>query len=252
MIVRETDPYFVMTTQHDHAEFSSKVASYFAESLLGESKYSSDVLFAIQQHDRGWIRLDDTPIWNDRNNVPFSFIDFPLLPKLILYKKGLDEVEEMNDYAALICSLHYSAFKHIQRSQITDCIDFIRHEAERQNRLKAQLDYPDEEMIVRHFRLLQLCDEISLYVCMNNPGVIKENEHPWYREGFEIMIDDQKIHAHWMSENEIVISPFIFKSEVTATTKSKHVPKELIKRVGIAADYIETDWTEQEVIFVNS
>nr|WP_253735858.1 DUF3891 family protein [Paenibacillus sp. FJAT-26967] len=34
-------------------------------------------------------------------------------------------------------------------------------------------------MIEQHFKLLKLCDELSLYVCLNEPGVSKDEEHPW-------------------------------------------------------------------------
>jgi hypothetical protein len=250
MIVRETNKDFVMTPQHEHAGFSSKIGRYLIKSLFVDHSYSRDVLIAIEQHDRGWIKLDDTPIWNDRNNTPFSFGDYPLLPKLVLYRKGLDEVEEMNEYAALLCSLHYTSFKHIQRSKITDCIDFIHYENERQKRLISKLDFPNENMILSHFKLLQLCDEISLYVCINNPGVAKENEHPWYREGFETLIGKEKLNASWISNNTILINPFIFEHEFTAVLNSKHVSKELIKNIGIDAAFKETDWTEQKVSFV--
>jgi hypothetical protein len=249
MIIRETDQHFVMTTQNEHAIFSSEIARGFTENLFIDRKYISDVLIAIQEHDRSWIRLDDTPTWNDRNSVPFSFVDYPLLPKLVLYKLGLDEVEEMNEYAALLCSLHYTSFKHIQRSKVTDCIDFIKNETNRQKRLKAKLGFPPEEMILAHFRLLQLCDEISLYVCMNNPGVSKEDEHPWYKEGFETTIGQQKVNAYWISNNEIFIKPLLFEIEMSATIKTKYVMKDLIKRVGIDTAYKETDLSEQEVIF---
>lgn len=253
MIVRETDQHFVMTTQHEHARFAGEIANYFVKSLFLDEKYIRDVLFAIQEHDRGWIRLDDTPIWNDRHSVPFSFADYPLLPKLALYRIGIDEVEKINDYAALLCSIHYSSFTHLQSSKLTDCVNFINNEIERQTRLKAKLGQPTEDMISNHYKLLQLCDDISLYVCINNPGATKDIEHPWFKEGFDTIINDQRINAHWINNKEIVISPFLFERDFTTTIKSKQVPKELIGRLGINDAYKETNWTEQEVIFrVNS
>ncbi|WP_028595999.1 DUF3891 family protein [Paenibacillus assamensis] len=249
MIVRESDQHFIMTTQHEHARFSGEIAAHLRSNLFENSNDIEAVVLAIQEHDRGWIRLDDTPIWNDRAAAPFSFLDYPLLPKLVLYKVGLDEVEAMNDYAALLCSLHYSSFVHIQKSERLDCIHFIAHEKERQQQIRARLGELDEHMIASHFKLLQLCDDISLYVCMNEPGVSKENEHPWYKEGFETIIQDQKINAHWVSANEIRIDPCLFDSEFTVTMKSKHVEKDVINRIGIHAAYQETEWSELTVMF---
>ena len=252
MIIRETEQHFVMTTQHEHAHFSYEAASHFNSHLFVEQYLISDVLTAIKEHDRGWIRLDDTPIWNDQLAAPYSFGEYPLLPKLVMYEKGLDEIEQINKYAALICSLHFSSFKPLRQSQQAECIDFIQDETERQERIKAALSYPDEDMVQRHFKLLQLSDEISLYVCFNHPGVDKANEHPWYKEGFETIIDSKKINAHWVSQNEIAISPFIFEQQFTASIQSKHVDKDLIRQIGISAAYKQTEWTVQEVTFMNN
>lgn len=247
MIVRETDSCFVMTTQHDHAVFAGEIANGFKESLFIDDALSKEVVLAVEQHDRGWIRLDDTPIWNDRTRAPFSFMDYPLLPKLVLYRLGLDEVEEMSAYAALLCSLHYSSFKLLRQSTVTDSVEFIRYETERQKRIRVHIHHPNESIILRHFKLLQLCDEISLFVCMNEPGVAKEHGHPWYREGFETTLNDQKIIARWTGETEINIDPFLFKHEMNVAIQSKHVPKDLIRQKGIDAAYKETRWTKQQV-----
>nr|WP_237684619.1 DUF3891 family protein [Paenibacillus arenosi] len=83
---------------------------------------------------------------------------------------------------------------------------------------------------------------------MNVPGVSKENEHPWYKEGFETIIQDQKINAHWVSANEIKIDPYLFDSEFTVTMKSKYVEKDAIGRIGIHAAYKETECSELKVM----
>lgn len=240
-----------MTKQHDHAHFSGQVARGFTESLFVDRKYVQDVVLAIQEHDRAWIRLDDTPIWNDRNAVPFSFVDYPLLPKLALYRLGLDEVEGMNEYAALLCSLHYSSFHHIRNSDLSDCVAFVNHETERQNQLKAGLGVLPDGILSTHLRLLKLCDKISLYVCLNEPGVSKDREHPWYKEGVGIAMGEQHVTANWLSSNEILIRPRLFEKETRATLKFKQVSKDLIKRVGIEEAYKQTNWKEMDVVFRN-
>lgn len=249
MIVRETERHFVMTTQHEHARFAGEVARGFRENLFIGRKYVQDVLLAIREHDRAWIRLDDAPIWNDGDAVPFSFTDYPLLPKLVMYRLGLDEVEELNGYAALLCSLHYASFHHVRTSQLRDCIDFIRHETERQKRLKAQLGNPPEAVVAAHYQLLKLCDRISLYVCLNEPGVSKDAEHPWYKDGLNIAIDQQDVKARWISSNEILIRPGLFAHDTAATIKSKAVPKDFIKRVGLQEAWRQTNEYEWEVKF---
>jgi hypothetical protein len=65
MIVRETEREFVMITQHDHAHLSGVLASHFTKEFFREDSYYQELILAIYEHDRSWIRLDDTPIWND-------------------------------------------------------------------------------------------------------------------------------------------------------------------------------------------
>ncbi|MFC5472293.1 DUF3891 family protein [Cohnella suwonensis] len=244
MIVRETEQYFYMTTQHDHAQLSYEIAKLLSDDLMVDRRWSNSVLLAIREHDRGWIRLDETPIWNDRDSVPFSFQDYPLLPKLILYRFGLDEVEHMDVYAALLCSMHYATFTHLRQSAIPDCMAFIRHESDRQERIIAKLGPMDKSAILKHLSLLRLCDEISLFICLNEPGASKEKEHPWYREGFETIVEGRKIHAHWINRHEIQIRPYLFKKPFSASLKTKQVSKLSVDRVGIDIAYKEAGWVK--------
>lgn len=107
MIVREKEDNFILISQHDHAQISGDITKNLNKNLFG-SYYFNDVIVAAYQHDRGWIDLDQTPKWN--GNAPFSFLDYPLIPKLKAYHQGLNEVEMMDKYASLICSLHYCTF----------------------------------------------------------------------------------------------------------------------------------------------
>lgn len=249
MIVRETEHAFFMTTQHEHAQLSGRISAFMQERLFGES-YRSEVHLAIQEHDRGWIRLDEVPIWNDRKHAPYSMIDYPLLPKLILYRVGLDETEQRSEYAALLCSMHYCSFHAIKTSSAEDCMQFMNHERIRQERIREKLQHPDEKIIQQHLALLQLCDDLSLYVCMNVPGVDKANEHPWFKDGFEQTIDEQSIDARWIDPERIRLTPHLFKEGFTTFLMLKEVPKEAIHKEGIHMAYQEAELKEQKISFV--
>ncbi|MBE1443398.1 DUF3891 family protein [Paenibacillus sp. OAS669] len=255
MIIRETDREFVMITQHDHACLSGHLAAQLCDDLFLEAGCIPDVLLAIQEHDRGWIRLDHTPIWNDRDQVPFSFNDYPMLPKLVLYTLGIDEVEQRNEYAALLCSLHYASFQHIRSSSHPDCIAFCSREADRQERLHRKLKL-SQEVVSRHFQLLQLCDDLSLYICLNRPGSPKEQEHPWYRDGFKrseplLPKGNPRMIAEWVNEKEIKMTPFLFKKEFQTSIPVKHVSKDMIRSRGLNTAYTQAIAHEQEVSIVS-
>lgn len=250
MIIRDSESHFTMTTQHDHAILSGEIAKFFEPSYFGDTTFIDGLLLAIRENDRGWIGLDETPIWNDNINAPFSFMNYPIYPKLPMYAKGISEVEKMNDYAGLLCSIHYTSFGHIRKSKHPDCIEYMNNEINRQQRINKKLNYPDSDIVTNHYRLLQLCDELSLYVCLNKEGASKNEEHPWYKDGFETMIGTQKFIAEWISETEIRITPFPFNHSFKTVLLTKHVQKELRNRVGIKRAYKETDFSRQEITFL--
>lgn len=252
MIIRETEEAFVMTTQDDHGHFSEEIAQGFREEWFLDEKYKEACLLAIREHDRSWIRLDIAPIWNDRQASPFSFLDYPVPPKLVMYKLGVDEIEEMSEYAALLCSMHYASFfKSVQGTGHEAEIEFYHRELERQARLRETLNHPDEAMIARHYQLLQLCDDISLYVCMNQEGASKEQEHPWFKEGFNSLVGGQKFVAEWFSKSEIHVTPtLLFAQEWQTMLRYKFVSKNRTREVGIHQAYQECEWTELKVTFV--
>lgn len=248
MIIRETEDAFVMTTQDDHGRFSGDVARGFRRELFMDESVLEEVLLAITEHDRAWLRMDDTPIWNDESRTPYTFIDYPVQPKMLMYTKGVDEIEAMSPYAGYLCSLHFASF--MKNATEAPLVEFYHSETERQKRLREQFSLPDEDVVNRQFGLLQLCDDISLYVNMNAPGVPKDQEHPWFKEGFDMSIDGEKVMASWASEHEIRLRPFLFEQAWSASVKWKYVPKAKIDQQGVAKAFHDAAWTEQTVTFV--
>ncbi|MBD2863380.1 DUF3891 family protein [Paenibacillus oceani] len=253
MIVRCTEHQLVLTTQHDHARLSGDIARAFSPFLEGDP-YLEDALVAVYQHDIGWVRLDETPVWNDRFSLPFSFTDYPLLPKLTHYTFGLDQVESMNPYAALLCSMHYCSFSVFQDSVVEACIDFTRHELERQRRISAGLGLTNREELLKQLQLLQLCDRISLYVCMNEPGAAKEKEHPWYKAGFSDSErfspkGDTRLTAGWMSDTEIELTPNPFEHTFRTEIIQRTIDRRHIEQVGIAEAYAHSESVVREIVF---
>lgn len=248
MIIRETEREFVMITQHDHARLAGEIASHLEKELFLNDEFLSSALLAIDQHDRGWIALDASPIWNTESRAPYSFMDYPLTPKIDKYQRGIDEVENMNEYAALLCSLHYASFMHIRDSLDEACARFYQHELERQRRITDKLSVP-QEVIQRHFMLLQLCDDISLYVCLNEPGVSKEEEHPWFREGFEATLLGERCEARWINAREIRLTPSLLAKELMTTLEQRYILKQKIETLGFSEAYKASVRVKQDIHF---
>ncbi|WP_261134406.1 DUF3891 family protein [Bacillus sp. Marseille-Q3570] len=247
MVIYEREDDWVMIPQHNHGLLSGDIAQHWNPDYIRGTERWGEVNFAIAQHDRAWIDLDETPFWNDKDKSPYSFIDFPLIPKLTFYKKGINEVEKQSTYAGLLCSLHYHSF--LIGAKEPAAIEFSRQEKARQHRLMEQLDLPDNEDILNdHFLMVQFCDDLSLYLCMQEPGTPKEEEFSWFKEGFRQRFpfaDGRKIVAEWADSKHVSLRPFPLASESVVSIRIKIVKKKDILQFGIAKAYKDTEWVKR-------
>lgn len=197
MIVRETDKGFRLIAQHDHGLVSGEFAARFSKEWLG-GPLREDALYAVSNHDVGWTRLDSEILWNEEKGRPYSFVDYPSGAKMAAYTEGLDAVEARSPYAALLCSEHYGSF--VKRSENPDEVRFREREELRRERIEASMDVP--ETFGRDFRLLQLCDDLSLFVCLNEPG---GGIHSWHKGGFEL--SGRRFHPVWKDSESLRFEP---------------------------------------------
>jgi hypothetical protein len=243
MIVYERDHDFVMVEQHHHALLSGVFAEHWRDEFFLGIHRKSDVLFGIAQHDRAWIRLDATPLWNDRKKAPYSFIDFPSPLKLSHYQHGIDSLERENRYAALLCSRHYASF--FAESSNPDEQAYFRYEVDRQNRLRLEFHEVSDADLQFHVEMLKFLDRLSIYVCINEPGVPKEDEFVGYREGFVNsehfpFAYGKRIVAYWLDDRRIGLNVFPFTDEFEASIVVRIVNKTAIHQHGVAEAYRNT------------
>lgn len=220
MIVRERQDSFVLIRQHDHGRISGECARHWA----AEIEPYSPTLCAIAEHDVGWQDLDDEVRFNPKTKAPYSFIDYPLEPKLRAYKHGLDRIEAEEPYAAYLCSMHYSSF--VRDSREPAAVEFRKAETGRRRRIEGTLPQNWLENGEYNFRLLQLCDDLSLFLCLNEPG---ENTFPWYRDGFRFQ--EERLVPVWRGQRTLSLIPNPFSEPFELT-----IPYRLIERDGRAIE----------------
>ncbi|WP_185971071.1 DUF3891 family protein [Alkalicoccobacillus porphyridii] len=211
MIIRQKAQEIECIKQHDHAYISGKVAEHWIEAVHDEVKVG------IFEHDRAWIPLDEYIEKDPERNLPHDFISYPLQPKLQAYTRGLDEVQEQSAYASLLCSRHYCSFFSGTITSQPEVKQFLEQERLRQTQILEQLQPGSEEDIEREFKLLQFCDDVSLYICMNPPGIPKSDEVSWFRDGFSqtFSFAPDGIHARWLNDTDIQLKPFPFIEPLT-------------------------------------
>ncbi|CAM3806139.1 MULTISPECIES: DUF3891 family protein [Bacillus cereus group] len=254
MIFREkNEKEMILIRQHDHGFLAGEIASYIKDDFFEEKLYFKESINAIYEHDRGWIGLDKVPILNDEKNIPYTFMDCPSSLRFVFYTIGLNEIEASNLYGALLCSKHFLSFPLNEEDEVM--MSFYKQELDRQKRILKMLTKKQQVMFDKHYRLLKFCDELSLYTCMNRPGVKKEDEIDLFKEGFEGTEmfnenNDKRLIAEWTDKQTIRVKPFPFKKEFETYVKYKAISKRLIEEIGIAKADRESEVQKQTIYFI--
>ncbi|HEX2266415.1 MAG TPA: DUF3891 family protein [Solirubrobacterales bacterium] len=81
-------------------------------------------------------------------------------------------------------------------------VGFREMELRRQEKLKGQMSAEELKNLDHNFRFLQLCDNLSLFVCLNEPG---SNEHPWYKNGF--LFKGERFEPVWEDRRTLHLEP---------------------------------------------
>ncbi|MEH7120583.1 DUF3891 family protein [Neobacillus vireti] len=255
MIIYENEHSFIMISQHDHAKISGEIAQNWRDDFFNGIERKEEVVLAIYEHDRGWIDLDSAPLWNNQEQKPYSFENYPMKAKTTYYKAGIDEVAKMNKYASLLCSLHFASFFEKESNPIGQ--QFLKEEIKRQQILLKELNIlgekVEEDNLKFHLNMLMFCDNLSLYICLNKPGVHKLEEHLFFRNGFSQMFsfaNNQRIHAHWINQETVSLSVFPMKRQLQVQLEFKEVKKEDIKGNGLEKAYNDTPSSIRTVTFI--
>ena len=197
MIVRERPDSFLLFEQHEHA----LVAGEFALRWRERPQPLESTVYAVANHDLAWRELDREVLWNQENDRPYSFVDYPLDLKLPAQRKGIDLVEEYDPYAGCLCSMHYARF--LLDSVRPEEVEFREGEMERQGRLEERMSEKELENLERNFRFLRLCDGLSLFLCLNEPG--GEDSPPPYPGGFEF--EGTRFGPAWEDKQTLRLDP---------------------------------------------
>jgi hypothetical protein len=179
MILQETAGGLLLFRQTDHALLSGAFAALWGNEKLPVPARHEAVDVAAARHDDGWARWELAPV-ADGDGRPVDFIRIPVTEHTALYRDGIDLVEAEDAYAGLIVSLHGERLytrpfvpgldpriEHLQGSDADLAHGYIAHERARQERLGIDDVRADAE---EAWRLLQVWDRMSLFVCMQALG----------------------------------------------------------------------------------
>lgn len=244
MIIRESKEAFTFISQHDHANIAGEFFMNLKKDFVPLDYYES-LKFAIYQHDRSWIVPDGDPVWDDLRKRPYDFFTYPETLKYHFFRLGIEQTDQVNSYAALLCSMHYSSF--LSSDNTEKGRSFYNKEIQRQKHLMLRLNIVNDTFLKYQLKILKFCDDLSLYVCLNKPNSEKKQEHPLYKDGFpdSAFFNDggeKNIVASYTERNTIKFnySPFYQKFDIKITFKK--VLKEDIKKMGLSKAFAAQPW----------
>lgn len=203
MIRRQENNGWLLITQPDHAKLAGEMARHWGNDKFSRATPRDEVLFAIAEHDNGWREPDAAPQLNPANGLPYHFAEWSLANHFANWRRGEQRFLSQNRYASLLISRHGSIlFRYLVDTQADPVLahPFFARETWRSRGLQMSpeeqrqvLSFVEEreefqrgvhkelaadprfagavnpEQLNCNFRLLQVCDALSLYICSGPP-----------------------------------------------------------------------------------
>ena len=153
----EGEPHFV-NTMLAHTQMCGQMARAFGNDRFERPQPFDEVIYVVENHDRGWDHYDANPGIDPATRLPYIMVRTPT-PDLVKTNRGSPDFNEQHHgYCGLLSSMHtvglyngrYGLSSFVARTQSTTSIDvakehrglideMLAHEEERQARLKSAL-----------------------------------------------------------------------------------------------------------------
>lgn len=220
MIVQETADGLRLIRQTDHALLSGAFADAWGSEALPPPPRTDATVAAAARHDDGWADWELSPTV-DGDGRPVDFIGIPREEHVDLYRRGIDLVCSEDAFAGLVVCLHGERLYTrpftpdgtplIERLEGADrdlAEGFVAGERERRSRLLGELGPDTESETEEAWRLVQVWDRLSLFVCMRELGEGDDWTMPPVLgpDGADV-----EIHAEAKGPNTVSLDPYPFR-----------------------------------------
>jgi hypothetical protein len=178
MIVRAEGDRLVLFRQGDHAHLSGRLAAAWGLTPWAVPAPYPATILGARLHDDAWQPFDEDP--TVEGGRPLSFFEVDRVTSTALYSAGAAAVSELDPYAGLMVSLHYSGFfeshwgwapfstpERFPAREAEALRRFLEVEAGRQRDLRAALALDDSSLrqLEVNYKWLQVWDRVSLDIC---------------------------------------------------------------------------------------
>jgi hypothetical protein len=178
MIRRADGESWLLIGQPEHARAAGRMAEAWGAAGFTLPEPATEVVLAVREHDNGWEEWEAAPDLNPEG-LPRHFTEMSVAEHLSIWRRGIARLAARSPYAALLVSMHAAALHAGPLDADRDTpaareavADFLAEQRRFQGGQRvALLGHPQaasqfsEENIQAGFRLLQLCDYLSLRLC---------------------------------------------------------------------------------------
>ena len=184
----DREPSFVVTMK-EHMDICGQLARAYGNDAFQPLSPYEEVLYVVENHDRGWDEYDLNPGIDPDTRLPFLMSRTPAVQSVKTNKGSPDFNEEHHPYCGLLSSMHtwglynkrygYTQFVVRTRNSVSipvanpnrDMVDtMLAGEVERQSRMKGRLVQNEatrawlkENVLFQNYKQLTFFDTLSLY-----------------------------------------------------------------------------------------
>ena len=184
----EQEPHFVITMK-EHMDFCGQLARAYGNDRFQSLNPYSEMLYVVDNHDRGWDDYDQNPGIDPGTGLPYLMSRTPAVESVKTNRGSPDFNEAYHPYCGLLSSMHtwglynrrYGFTQFVVRTRNTVSIQvadpnrpmvdkMLADEVARQERLKNELarrhatgPWLDEKRVFQNYKQLTFFDTLALY-----------------------------------------------------------------------------------------
>jgi hypothetical protein len=218
MVVLERGDSLRLMRQLDHSLASGRMALEWVD--MDGAALAPRLAFAIAWHDIVWAEEDLEPAWDEERRTPVTFQTLEGRQRRPLYANGLDRLEQIDAYAALLASVHFARFVDEPEGE-----EFRQNETKRRERIAAGfgLDASDPRLVTEA-ALLRHFDDLSLFACLCGP----ESGNPPEWLPLERVADSPDGRRHvpeWLGPDVLTFRPYPFRRPFHLAIPCRDLPR---------------------------
>ncbi len=241
MIVTTRDRDVLLIRQTAHGQLSGDLARGWGNDRFCCPQPLPSVVLAAAEHDNGWAEWERQPRVDPATHLPYQFWSLPPGEHLGFYWRGVERVLSADRYAGLLVSLHCAGlynqrfgtdpsipiktYPPAERRIVAEFLERLdRQQARVWNELKhdpAESPAAADEVVWANYKLLQIFDRFSLYLCM--PPLDHRTLGP-----APVDYDGTVVTLEFRPDNDetVAVSPYPFRDDpFRVSVEARLVPK---------------------------